>query len=127
MDFVTAIKTCFRKYATFEGRAARSEFWYWFLFGLLGGIVTGFVDGFLFDAAGLFYGVFSLVILLPNLAVAARRLHDIGKSGWWQLLTLVPLIGIVVLIVWWVRAGQTGGNRFGDDPLGVADAAFLGA
>ena len=96
---------------------------------MIGGVITGFIDGFLFGGGvGLFNGVLSPVLMLPSIAVSVRRLHDIDKSGWWVLLSLIPIVGIIVLIVWYVRAGQTGNNRFGDDPLAAvaSDAAFAG-
>lgn len=109
MDFVTAIKTVFGKYVVFEGRALRSEFWYFQLFMM---IVQLILNAILPPLAG----VFGLAVLLPSLAVGARRLHDIGRSGWWQLLLLVPVIGVIVLIVWWASKGE-GDNRFGPAPV----------
>lgn len=105
MTFGEAIGTCFRKYADFSGRAARPEFWWWELFLLLAAIGTGIVS----DKV---YALFSLFTLLPSLAVGARRLHDIDKSGWWQLLWFIPVIGWVVLLYWAVQPGE-GPNRFG--------------
>lgn len=93
MTFGKSISTCFSKYATFEGRATRSEYWWWFLFALLATAATDIVGEALSDA-------FSLAILLPTLAVGARRLHDTGRSGWFLLLWLVPIIGWIFLIVW---------------------------
>lgn len=110
MDFVTAIKTVFGKYVVFEGRALRSEFWYFQLFMLIVNLVLNAILPPLSAA-------FGLVALLPSLAVGARRLHDIGKSGWWQLLWFVPVIGIIVLIVWWAAKGEAGENRFGAPPV----------
>lgn len=109
MDFVTAIKTVFGKYAVFNGRALRSEFWYFQLFVV---IVQVVLNAILPPLAG----VFGLVVLLPGFAVGARRLHDIGRSGWWQLLWVVPVIGVIVLIVWWATKGE-GDNRFGPAPV----------
>ena len=110
MDFWTAIKTCFGKYVDFNGRALRSEFWYFQLFLFIASVV-------LQEVSKPLSGAFGLATLLPNLAVGARRLHDIGKSGWWQLLWLVPVIGWIVLIVWWATKGEAGGNRFGPAPV----------
>ena len=109
MDFVTAVKTVFGKYVVFEGRALRSEFWYFQLFLLIVNLVLNAILPPLSAA-------FGLITLLPGLAVGARRLHDIGKSGWWQLLWFLPVIGIIVLIVWWVTKGE-GDNRFGPAPV----------
>jgi uncharacterized membrane protein YhaH (DUF805 family) len=118
MDFVEATKTCLRKYATFGGRASRSEYWWFFLFGLLVGA-----------AASLFSerlnALVSLFLLLPSTAVGARRLHDIGRSGWWLLLWLVPVIGWIPLLYWAVQPSSPA-NQYGsgpelprDDPLGI--------
>ena len=112
MDFGTAIKTCFNKYADFEGKAIRSEYWYWFLFcwicGALAIIIDVFVIGIPFESFGPAYLIVSLAVFLPTLAAGARRLHDIGKSGWWQLISLTG-IGIILLIVWWATEGTTKG------------------
>lgn len=118
MDFVTAVKTCFNKYMTFEGRAPRSEFWYFFLFMLIGSIVCIILDGVLFPAmqAGPLGSIFSLVTLIPWIAVTARRLHDIDKSGWWQLIGLIPIIGFIIFLIWVCTRGTQGPNRFGDSP-----------
>lgn len=110
MDFVTAIKTVFGKYVVFEGRALRSEFWYFQLFMF---VVCAILNAILPPLSG----AFGLAALLPNLGVGARRLHDIGKSGWWQLLLLLPFIGAIVLIVWWATKGEPGDNRFGLAPV----------
>lgn len=110
MDFVTAIKTVFGKYVVFEGRALRSEFWYFQLFMLIVNLILNAILPPLSAA-------FGLIALLPSLAVGARRLHDIGKSGWWQLLWFLPVIGIIVLIVWWATKGEAAGNRFGPAPV----------
>jgi uncharacterized membrane protein YhaH (DUF805 family) len=95
MNFGQAISTCFAKYATFSGRASRPEFWWFFLFQILVSIVASMLG----DVVA---GLVSLALLLPALAVGARRLHDIGKSGWWQLIMLT-VIGLLLLIYWWVQ------------------------
>ena len=95
MTFAESIRTCFNKYADFNGTASRSEFWWFMLFIVLVGAALSLLSTTL---ASLFY----LAVLLPDLAVGARRLHDTGKSGWWQLLLIVPL-GVIVLIVFWVQ------------------------
>lgn len=111
MDFMTAVKTCFSKYVTFEGRASRSEYWWFILFILIGQVVLLFV----FEPLSL---IFLLAVLLPNLAVVVRRLHDVDKSGWWYLIFLVPLIGGLLLLYWFVTEGTRGPNQYGPDPLG---------
>ncbi len=117
MDLPEAVKTGFRKYSTFSGRASRSEFWFWVLFAILGGCATALIDTTLFGAQSLFYGLFGLAIFLPYISVTVRRLHDTDRSGWWWWLWLVPLVGWVILIVWYCTKGTTGPNRFGADPL----------
>ena len=104
MTFVESISTCFNKYATFEGRATRSEYWWFVLFTWLVSLATGMVNETL-------SGLFSLAVLLPSLAVGARRLHDIDKSGWFLLLWLIPIIGWLVLLYWLVQEGREP-NRF---------------
>jgi uncharacterized membrane protein YhaH (DUF805 family) len=104
MTFADAIKTCFNKYANFEGTAARSEYWWFVLFLLLGTIVCKIVSEHLVL-------VFSLATMLPGWAVAARRLHDTDRSGWWQLIWFIPVIGAIVLIVFLVQEGRP--NRYG--------------
>lgn len=113
MGFFEAISSCFSKYVQFSGRASRSEFWYFILFYFLCGLVTGALEGTgstSGSAVGLIVG---LVFLLPNLAVAVRRLHDTDRSGWWLLICLVPLIGLIVLLVFYCQRPTPGRNRFG--------------
>ena len=104
MNFSQAISVCLSKYATFTGRASRPEFWWFFLFQIL----ISFAASMLGD---LIAGLVSLGLLLPALAVGTRRLHDIGKSGWWQLIMLT-VIGLLVLIYWWVQPTVEGGNAY---------------
>lgn len=105
MGFFEAIQVCFSRYATFSGRASRPEYWWWVLFVVLGSVGTAIVN----DKLSL---LFSLGTLLPFLAVAARRLHDIGKSGWWQLVGFIPLLGWIVMIYWTVQPGEAD-NAYG--------------
>lgn len=119
MGFGDAIRSGFRNYITFSGRAARSEFWFWQLFVLLLSFAAGAVDGIAFGAtSGLFGLVTSLVTFLPGIAVSVRRLHDRDMSGWWLLLCFIPLLGWAVLLFFFVTKGTEGANRFGPDPLG---------
>jgi uncharacterized membrane protein YhaH (DUF805 family) len=111
------VRRCFALYATFTGRARRSEFWFFWLFNLLANGVAAILDAALFNGAPL-NAIVSLVLLVPNIAVAVRRLHDVGRSGWWLLMMLVPLVGIVVLVIWYISQGEHGPNRFGPDPRG---------
>ena len=117
MDIQSSIKTCFNKYATFSGRASRSEYWFFILFGVLGGIVTLIIDVMILD-----YSIeseytpinliFSLILIIPSIAVACRRLHDVNKSGWWQLIWLT-IIGGILLLIWYFKEGEKRKNRFG--------------
>jgi uncharacterized membrane protein YhaH (DUF805 family) len=120
MNFQQAVQSVFSNYANFRGRACRSEFWWFQLFLLVGGVVAALLD--LFANTNLLGGsplatLFWLATIIPDLAVTVRRLHDTDSSGWWILLGLIPLIGMVVLIVWWCQKGSRGYNRFGADPL----------
>jgi uncharacterized membrane protein YhaH (DUF805 family) len=92
MDFQTSVKTCFSKYVDFSGRASRPEFWWFFLFCFIASVVLSIISQSL-------SGLFSLATLLPSLAVGARRLHETNRSGWWQLLWFVPIIGWIIIIV----------------------------
>ncbi|HWT71464.1 MAG TPA: DUF805 domain-containing protein [Oxalicibacterium sp.] len=103
MTFFESVRTCFAKYADFKGCAVRSEFWWWLLFN----VIVSFALGIVSDKLSL---VFSLAVLLPNIAVTTRRLHDTDRSGWWQLIGLIPLIGWIVLLVWCAQEGKT--SRF---------------
>lgn len=122
MDFQQAIVSGFQNYATFSGRASRSAYWWWFLFSCIGGFVIGLLDAALFsgDAASAAVVsplnlVFNLAMLIPSIAVTTRRLHDVNKSGWWQLLC-ITIIGIIPLFYWYCKPGDEGGNRFGASP-----------
>lgn len=116
MNFQTSIKTCFSKYATFSGRASRSEFWFFCLFCFLGGIVGMIIDtmmlGYPAEETGPINLIFNVVVFLPGLAVGARRLHDIDRSGWWQLIYFT-VIGIILLIVWFATIGSSKKNIHG--------------
>jgi len=105
MNLADAIRTCFTKYVDFSGRAQRPEFWWWALFVFLASLVAQWI-GYLPSL------VVSLGTLLPSIAVGARRLHDIDKSGWWQLVGLIPFIGWIIMI-WWCVQDSKEPNRFG--------------
>ncbi|MBE7219047.1 MAG: DUF805 domain-containing protein [Caulobacteraceae bacterium] len=124
MTFLQAIASAFRQYVGFGGRARRSEFWWFVLFYVLVSFVVGAIDGVARSSA--LGALEALAFFLPTLAIEVRRLHDIDKSGWWILLGFIPLIGLIILIVWWCRDGVAGDNRFGPDPkrAGVDPTVF---
>lgn len=115
MTFGQSISTCFTKYVDFEGRASRSEYWWWVLFCILVSVVLHVFS----HALG---GLFSLATLLPSLAVGARRLHDTDKSAWFLLLGLIPVIGWIILIVFYVQEPKEP-NRFTAAPATPAPPA----
>jgi len=116
MNFSESVQTCFSKYADFNGRAARPEYWWFVLFVVVVGVLLSFVHDLL---SSLFY----LGTLLPSLAAAARRLHDTNRSGWWQLLGLLPVIGWIWLLVLLALPGQPGANAHGPAQADAAPAA----
>ncbi len=109
MSFTESIKTCFQKYVDFSGRASRSEFWWFFLFTLVVNIILTFIP--------VIGRIVSLGLLLPSLAVGARRLHDTNRTGWWQLLYFFPFLGWIALILLFAQPGTAGPNRYGLAPL----------
>ena len=108
--FINVIRN---KYADFNGRARRSEYWYFTLFNMLIGIVVGLIAMLIGDW---FSYVYSLALFVPGIAVGVRRLHDIGKSGWWCFICFIPLIGAIWLIVLFCKEGDRGANAYGEDP-----------
>lgn len=103
------------KYAVFQGRARRQEYWLFYLLYLILGIIAAVIEGA--SGAGLISGLLALVMLLPSISVLVRRLHDTDRSGWWALLMLLPILGGLVLLIFCVLKGTDGPNRFGEDPL----------
>jgi len=124
------LETIKQRYAQFEGRATRSEYWYFILYYFLLSIVTSIIDTFFINPVilhttteeaskgGLLGMLLALGLLIPSIALAIRRLHDIGKSGWWLLIGLIPVIGIIVLIYFYVQDSQMGVNLYGQNPKG---------
>jgi len=109
MQMVDAVKACFAKYADFNGRATRTEYWWFFLAVLLGSATASLI-------APRFYALFALVTLLPMIAVGARRLHDTDRSGWWQLLALVPF-GVILVIIFLAQRSKEEQQQFWDRPV----------
>ncbi len=114
MSFAEAIQTCFKKYVDFNGRARRSEYWYFWLFTFILSSVLTAVG----NAIGITWlaGVAGLAVLLPSIAVSVRRLHDIGKAGIWVLIGFIPCIGEILLIIWACKDSDPGDNQFGPNP-----------
>jgi len=109
----------FRKFADFKGRARRSEYWYFMLFHMIALVVAIGIDSMI--GFPVVYGLYALASLIPNLAVAARRLHDGGRSAWWILISLVPLIGLV-LIFFLCQDSVPGENKWGPNPKGFTQS-----
>ncbi len=106
-----------KKYAVFQGRAHRTEYWMFFLFNLIIAVVLGIFAGAA-NVAWLNF-LYSIAVILPGLAVGARRLHDTNRSGWWLLLGLIPILGFIVLIFFFIQDSHPGANQYGPNPKGV--------
>lgn len=104
-----------KNYVGFQGRARRKEYWMFVLFNAIVSIVLAIVES-LTGLESMLTGLYSLAVLLPSLAVSVRRLHDTGRSGWWLLISLIPLIGAIVLLVFTVQDSQEGENQYGPNP-----------
>ncbi|WP_039018743.1 DUF805 domain-containing protein [Halocynthiibacter namhaensis] len=139
MTFGQSVKSVYSKYVTFSGRAPRSEYWWFMLFFniiYLGLYAVMMVVTFTLYASNptgspsmapiilssSLLTVFVLGSLLPSISVMVRRLHDVNRSGWWYWIALVPLVGIILLLVWFCTKGTDGPNDFGSDPLGGGNA-----
>lgn len=115
-----------KNYAVFRGRAHRQEYWYFFLFNIIISIALAFIDSALGnpgagEGAGILGTIYSLAILVPSIAVGVRRLHDTGRTGWWMLLGLIPIIGAIVLIYFFVLDSTPGSNEYGPNPKEVSE------
>ncbi len=115
MSFRQAIAACLSKYADFQGRAARPEYWWFALFNALASVVASIVDKGVIGYPVL-QVIVALALIIPSIAVGVRRLHDTDRSGFWLLIVFVPLIGGVALLVWFCFRGAAGDNRFGPEP-----------
>ncbi len=114
-----------QNYATFTGRARRSEYWYFALFNVIFSLVATILDNVLGIALegigyGPLYGLYVLAMLIPGIAVTVRRLHDVGKSGWMYFIVLIPIIGAIWLLVLFFTDSQVGSNKWGENPKEVA-------
>lgn len=114
-----------KKYAVFSGRARRKEYWFFALFNIIFTIAIAIIDGMVgtFDpetGMGMIGLIYALAVLLPSIAVTVRRLHDIGKSGWWMLIALIPLLGIIILLIFAVMDSKPEENQYGINPKAEA-------
>jgi uncharacterized membrane protein YhaH (DUF805 family) len=125
MGFRQAISSCLSKFFTFAGRAPRSEYWYFYLFFVLAIVVAVLIDGAvgaaLSNESGEYGGLLAmaavLILFFPQLSVTVRRLHDTDRSGWWWWISLIPLVGGIILLVWMCTRGTEGNNSYGPNPL----------
>jgi uncharacterized membrane protein YhaH (DUF805 family) len=122
MSFTEAIKDGFDHYTKFSGRAARPAYWWWFLFAILVAIATNIIDAAI-GSFGVISGLVGLALVLPGLSVAIRRLHDTDHSGWWVLISLIPIIGFIVLLVFYLRDSDAGENKYGPPPVATVAPA----
>ncbi|MCG9749484.1 DUF805 domain-containing protein [Vibrio brasiliensis] len=112
-----------KKYAEFSGRARRKEYWMFFLFNLIFSFILAFVDAVL---GTVFIGfIYALAVFIPSIAVTVRRLHDIGRTGWWVLIGLVPVIGFIVIFIFVATNGNEGSNEYGPNPKELGETFAL--
>ena len=111
-------KVVFENYANFSGRARRSEYWYFTLVNTIIYLIST-ITSLKFPYFSLVYLVYNLAILLPSLAVGIRRMHDVGKSGWFLFIALIPLVGAIWLLVLFFTEGNRGENQYGSDPKAI--------
>jgi uncharacterized membrane protein YhaH (DUF805 family) len=109
-----------KNYVTFTGRSRRKAYWMFVLFNIIAAVLAGVIDNVLGlagkDGYGLISGLYSLAVFIPGLALAIRRLHDTGRTGWWMLLGLIPLFGWIILLIFFVTNSQPGSNPYGPNP-----------
>jgi uncharacterized membrane protein YhaH (DUF805 family) len=123
MPFTDAVRSVLNQYVGFTGRARRSEYWYWILFYIVLSIIASMLDRAVFHTnyGSWFSAIVGLGLLLPSLAVTVRRLHDTSRSGWWILLALIPVVGGIILIVFYAQDSH-GDNQYGPSPKAVGSA-----
>ena len=127
VSFGEAVSRAFSNYATFQGRARRSEFWWFYLFNVLAGIATTLLDNalgitFAMSIQGPISLIVGLFMVLPLLALIVRRLHDVGKCGWWWFIGLIPIVGPIILLVYIVTDSEPNDNQYGPSPKYVNNA-----
>ena len=129
MTFTSAIATCLRKFADFSGRARRSEYWKFMLFTMiieaLSTVIFSTIIPLTVEISGveisLVYLAVCLIFYLPKLSVSVRRLHDIGKSGWFYFISLIPVVGQIIFFIWCVKDSEARTNKYGKDPKEAED------
>jgi uncharacterized membrane protein YhaH (DUF805 family) len=121
MTFGEAVTSGFEHYAKFDGRASRPAYWWWVLFAILVGIAANIIDWTL-GIVPVASAIVGLGLLLPNLSVSIRRLHDTGRTGWWILIGLIPLIGFIVLLIFYLQRSDPAENQYGPPMHAVAPA-----
>lgn len=114
MTFEQSVRTCLNKYIDIEGRASRSEYWWFVLFNIIASVVANIIDSVL--GLGIFGALLGLALLAPGITAGIRRLHDRNMSGWWMLLWITG-VGALILLILFVLRGTEGPNRFGPDPV----------
>ncbi|MDO9168600.1 MAG: DUF805 domain-containing protein [Methylobacter sp.] len=112
-----------KKYAVFNGRARRKEYWFFFLFNIIISMILSAIDGLTGSfnpetGVGLLGGIYTIAVLIPSIAVSVRRLHDTGRSGWWLLVGLIPLIGTLICFIFMVQDSESSENEYGANPKG---------
>lgn len=117
---------CLKQYFDFSGRARRKEYWLFCLFNVIIAYILSVIDsaiGLTFPVGivelGILGVIYSLLLFIPGLAVCVRRLHDIGKSGWFYLIGLIPLVGAIILLIWFCKEGEHKTNKWGPDPKNI--------
>ncbi len=120
MSFTEAIQSGFDHYTKFDGRASRPAFWWWFLFQILVLVAAQILSSII--GSMIIYYLAALALILPGISVAIRRLHDTGRSGWWILIGIIPLIGAIVLLIFYLEKSNPGDNEYGPEPVAGATA-----
>ncbi|MDE5997146.1 MAG: DUF805 domain-containing protein [Muribaculaceae bacterium] len=117
VSFKEAVERALKQnYCNFSGRASRSEFWWFALFNFILSAVISIVFCWSQNTMNVITGLVNLALLLPSLGLAVRRLHDIGKSGWWIFISLIPIVGWIILIIWYCKDSQMETNEYGPVP-----------
>ena len=117
-------KLAFQRFSDFSGRSRRSEYWYFVLFNMLVAIGLFLVDSMIWGYPILYF-LYAVAVIVPSIAVAVRRMHDIGKSGWWLLITFVPFVGGIILLVFLATDGIPGPNQWGNNPKEVGSPDIM--